>query len=100
MQSSERDQHSDRAEIEAALQPLVEGDGARLEFVEIASEQRSVSLRLVLDDVDCLDCVMPRDYLEQLSLNVIRLRQPTVERVLIDDPREHAGGAEATPAAH
>jgi hypothetical protein len=100
VQAHENNQVNDPAGIVAALQPLVEADGARLELVALASEERSVSLRLVLDGVECLDCVMPRDYLEQLSLKLIQATQPAVERVVIDDPREHADGAAALPGTH
>ena len=73
------------------MQELVEADGAALEFV--ALDQGSLSLRLVLDGVDC---VTPRDYLEPLALNVARKVDAGVERVRIDDPREH-GEAAAPP---
>jgi Fe-S cluster biogenesis protein NfuA len=93
-------QGSEPGKIVAALRPLVEGDGARLEFVAMDRAEGSVSLRLVLDDVDCLDCVMPREFLEQMSLNVVRSTAPHVERVIIDDPREHAGTTSAQAATH
>jgi hypothetical protein len=98
MQDTETEQLADPAAIVAALAPLVEGDGARLEFVALAQETGSVSLRLVLDGVECTDCVMARDYLEQLSLRLIHTVAPGVGRVVIDDPREHAG-ASADPSA-
>jgi hypothetical protein len=70
------------------LRELVSQDGAELELVAVDGAQRSVSLQLVLDGVECLDCVMPRDYLEQLSLDILRRAVPELERVSIADPRE------------
>jgi hypothetical protein len=74
--------------IVSALDELVKHDGAGLELLDADPDGRTISLRLVLDGVECLECVMPRDYLEQLSLSVLRPKLPELERVVIDDPRE------------
>jgi hypothetical protein len=73
-----------------ALRDLVEPDGARFELVEHDRRAGAVRLRLVLEGVDCRECVMGRDYLEQLSLGVLRRTMPDVQRVIIDDPRDRA----------
>jgi hypothetical protein len=93
MRADQSGRTAEGAEIVAALKPLVEGDGARLELVALVPQEHSVSLRLVLDGVECLDCVMPRDYLEQLALKLLRSSRAGVQRVVIDDPREHVGSA-------
>ncbi len=79
------------------LDELVMYDGAAFELAGVDGAAHSVSLRLRLDGVECLDCVMPRDFLEQLALNVLKPSLPDLVRVEIDDPREHAG-FEAAPS--
>jgi hypothetical protein len=74
--------------IVAAVDLLVKPDGGAFELTGVDPAAKTVSLRLVLDGVECVDCVMPRSYLEELSLTLIRDQIPDVERVEIEDPRE------------
>jgi len=74
--------------IVAAVDLLVKPDGAAFELTGIDTAEKTVSLRLVLDGVECIDCVMPRSYLEELSLTLLRDQIPDVEHVEIEDPRE------------
>jgi len=67
---------------------LVEGDGAGIEFVSVEASTDTVQLRLILDNVSCLDCVMPRPILEDVAASVLRRKLPQISRVSIDDPRE------------
>ena len=75
-------------DVIAALRDLVEPDGARLDLVALDRLAGTVRLALVLDGADCTECVMPRDYLEQLSLTLLRRTMPDMQRVVVDDPRE------------
>jgi hypothetical protein len=72
----------------AELDELVKHDGAALELGAVDSTTGTVELRLVLDGVECIECIMPRDFLETLSLDVLRRSLPDVHRVRIHDPRE------------
>ena len=89
---------------EAAILPaldevrsLVQADGGDMELVGVDSAEGAVSLRLVLEGASCEECVMPRDFLEQIALDVLRRSVPAVAIVSIDDPREHPG---YVPGAH
>jgi Fe-S cluster biogenesis protein NfuA len=75
---------------------LVEGDGAGLELVSVEPSTGTVQLRLLLEGVSCLECVMPRPILEDVATNVLRRKVPDVARVSIEDPRE----SEQAPAGH
>jgi hypothetical protein len=72
----------------ATLDELVKHDGAALELEGVDPTAGVVELRLVLDGVECIECVMPRDFLETLSLDVLRRALPDVRIVRIHDPRE------------
>jgi Fe-S cluster biogenesis protein NfuA len=78
------------AEVESVLgelRPLVQGDGADLELRNIDETSRQVTLGLVLEGVECLDCVMPRDFLEQLAQQAMQDQVRGV-RVVLEDPRD------------
>lgn len=70
---------------------LVAADGGDLELTDIDETSSTVNLRLILDGVDCHECVMPRPLLEEILANMIRGSVPGVAQVVLDDPREHAG---------
>ena len=80
----------DVAKALADIRVLVEGDGAGIELVSCDEASGTVQLRLLLDDVSCLECVMPRPMLEDVATNVLRRSVPDVAKVSIDDPRETA----------
>lgn len=80
----------DEATIAPALdevRSLVQADGGDMELVGLGDG--TVSLRLILEGASCEECVMPRDFLEQIALDVLRKSVPAVASVSIDDPREH-----------
>jgi Fe-S cluster biogenesis protein NfuA len=84
----------DRAAVTDALigvRNLVQADGGDMELVDVEPGAGIVSLRLVLDGVECHECVMPRSLLEDVAGNVLRKAVPDLDRVTIDDPREHPG---------
>jgi hypothetical protein len=66
---------------------LVSSDGG--EVLLDAVEGRTVRLRLVLDSAHCVECVMPRPFLEHVALDVFRRNGASVDTITIDDPREH-----------
>lgn len=80
----------DEATIVPALdevRSLVQADGGDMELVSLDAD--TVRLRLVLEGASCEECVMPRDFLEQIALDVLKRNVPGVAAVSIDDPREH-----------
>ena len=84
----------DEATIVPALdevRSLVQADGGDMELVGLDTAAGAVNLRLVLEGSSCEECVMPRDFLEQIALDMLRKAVPAVVAVSIDDPREHPG---------
>ena len=82
----------DEATIVPALdevRSLVQADGGDMELVGLDADTGAVNLRLVIEGASCEECVMPRDFLEQIALDVLRKTVPAVLAVSIDDPREH-----------
>jgi Fe-S cluster biogenesis protein NfuA len=80
----------DEATITPAIdeaRALVQADGGDMQLVGI--EDATISLRLVLEGASCEECVMPREFLEQIVLDMVKQRAPAVAAVTIDDPREH-----------
>jgi Fe-S cluster biogenesis protein NfuA len=83
-----------QAEVASALpsvRGLVQADGGDMELLGVDESDRTVSLRLVLDGVDCHECVMPRPLLEDIAGDMLRRAVPDLARVTIDDPRERPG---------
>jgi hypothetical protein len=80
----------DEATIAPALDEvrgLVQADGGDLVLTAIDGD--AVKLQLVVEGAHCVECVMPREFLEQIALDVVRRAVPAVTAVSIDDPREH-----------
>jgi Fe-S cluster biogenesis protein NfuA len=80
----------DAATITPALdevRSLVQADGG--DMVLTAIDGGTVQLRLVVEGASCVECVMPREILEQIALDVFHRAVPAVSTVTIDDPREH-----------
>jgi Fe-S cluster biogenesis protein NfuA len=73
------------------MRSLVRPDGADFELVTVDPAAGSVSVRLVLDDASCRECVMPRAILEDIATSVARRSVPGLARLSIDDPREREG---------
>ncbi|WP_018636387.1 hypothetical protein [Parafrankia elaeagni] len=70
------------------LRALVQGDGADFTLVAVDPATRAVRVRLEIEDASCQECVLPRDFLEQVALDAFRRLVPAVQQVSIDDPRE------------
>lgn len=70
----------------AELQAVVRADGGDL--VVMRHEAEAVDLRLVVETAHCVECIMPRPFLEQVALNMFERAGAAVNEVHIDDPRE------------
>lgn len=68
------------------LRALVALDGGDVELVSAA--EGTVALRLILEGAECRECVMPKEFLEQIALDMANARLSEVSAVIIDDPRE------------
>lgn len=85
------------AEALEEVRSLVSADGGGLE-VEFEDLERGVlSLKLILEGAECEECVMPREFLEKVSLDLIRRSVPGLTNLTIHDPREQPG---YVPSAH
>ena len=65
---------------------LVQADGGDMELV--ATDEDTVSLKLILEGASCVECVMPREFLEQIVLDMLKRAGHGVSAVAIEDPRE------------
>jgi hypothetical protein len=77
------------------LSDLIAGDGARLELAGLDQSAKEVRIALVLDDVDCADCVLPSDHLRTLITDRLADKRCGLTRVQLDDPREGGRAVEA-----
>ena len=66
---------------------LVSPDGGDVQLDGV--DGSTVRLRLVLESAHCVECVMPRPFLEQVALDIFRRGGVDAEAISIDDPREH-----------
>jgi hypothetical protein len=73
--------------------------GMTLEVVRLDPELSEVELRLDFVDVDCLDCVMPTDYLERLIASSLSKRAERAVDVTLHDPRNEAADGDAAGPA-
>lgn len=67
------------------LRALVALDGGDVELVSVNGG--TVALRLILEGAECRECVMPKEFLEQVALDMVTTRLAEVSTVTIDDPR-------------
>jgi hypothetical protein len=66
---------------------VVQADGADFELVGVDDELGQVDLRLLLVEAGCAECVMPRQFLEGVVLDILHKAVPNVRAVRVDDPR-------------
>jgi hypothetical protein len=69
------------------LRGLVQADGADMTVTGV--DGSTVNLQLVVETASCVECVMPREILEQVALNIFQRNGVDADLVVIDDPREH-----------
>ena len=82
----------DRALLDEAvgeLRAIVALDGGDIELVSIANG--TIALRLILEGAECRECVMPKEFLEQIALDLVSTRLNEVGEVIVDDPRDECG---------
>ena len=70
------------------VRELLRADGADLDLVSIRGNDAYVELALRFDEVDCLECVMPKDFIERIALDSMRRSLPSLVAIHITDPRE------------
>ena len=71
--------------LEEARQ-LVQADGGDMQLV--STDDGTVSLKLILEGASCVECVMPKEFLEQIVLDMLVRAGHGVSAVAIEDPRE------------
>jgi hypothetical protein len=69
------------------LRGLVTVDGGDMTLVGV--DGSTIRLQLVVEGAHCVECVMPRPFLEQVALDIFRRNGVDADTVSIDDPREH-----------
>ena len=69
------------------LRGLVQADGADMTVTGV--DGGTVNLQLVVETASCVECVMPREILEQVALDIFQRNGVGADTVVIDDPREH-----------
>ena len=69
------------------LRVMIAADGGDVETVAVDPATGQVSIRLILEDAHCRECVMPREFLEPIALDMLSTAEPAVTAVVIDDPR-------------
>ena len=72
------------------LRAMVALDGGDVELVSASPD--TVALRLILEGAECRECVMPREFLEQIALDLVSTRFANVSVVTIEDPRDGPTG--------
>jgi hypothetical protein len=78
----------DLAQLEAGLAQVREAlrlDGADLEVLGLEGAEARV--RLIIGPEACLDCILPKEFLEQMLLHDVQAAMPEVTHITLDDPR-------------
>jgi Fe-S cluster biogenesis protein NfuA len=73
------------------LRSLLRADGGDLELVAIEPDTGVVRLRLVLEDANCAECVMPGTHIAEVATQSLRRVSPDVSHVIVEDPRTPTG---------
>ncbi len=79
-----------RDDVAAAVDELaavIRADGGDLVLVDADVARDRVEVRLDLDGVSCLDCVLPPDQLRQVLQEGIARRVPSEFELVVHDPR-------------
>ncbi|HEV2311235.1 MAG TPA: hypothetical protein VGU73_12000 [Acidimicrobiia bacterium] len=70
------------------LDALVRADGARLALVATDPASARVEVALDLSSVDCLECVLPPEFLQQMLTNALARRVHGDFELVLRDPRQ------------
>ena len=73
-------------QLKNSLTTLVEQDGGSIELVQFTND--SMELNLLLDSAECAECVMPKQFLEEVFLAQAQTIYGNLRSVLINDPRK------------
>lgn len=69
----------------AAMKEALQADGADLEATALSGDVATV--RLVVGPETCMDCIMPKEFIEEILLTEIRSHFPDITTVAVEDPR-------------
>ncbi len=69
------------------LRQLIQADGG--DMTVSSFDGGTVNIDLVLATANCVECVMPRPFLERVALDIFHNNGVAVAAVVLDDPREH-----------
>ena len=73
-------------QLKNSLTTLVEQDGGSIELVQFTND--SIEFNLLLDSAECAECVMPKQFLEEVFLAQAQTIYGNLRSVLINDPRK------------
>ena len=73
--------------LKKTLTELVVQDGGAIELVQYSND--SIEFNLVLNDVKCAECVMPKDFLEQIIFEKAQAIFKNLKCVIRNDPRRN-----------
>ncbi len=71
------------------IRQLIQADGG--DMTVSSFDGTTVNINLLLATASCVECVMPRPFLERVALDIFRNNGADVAAVVVDDPREHPG---------
>lgn len=70
------------------IRSVLRADGGDVELVHYDPDTSEIELKLLLGDANCAECVLPRELLESMGLDMVRAHAPAVRSLTIRDPRE------------
>lgn len=73
-------------QLKSSLTTLVEQDGGSIELVQFTNH--SMEFNLLLDSAECAECVMAKQFLEEVFLAQAQTIYGNLRSVLINDPRK------------
>ena len=71
------------------VREILQSDGGDIALHAV--DGAAVTLRLVVEGASCAECILPRELLEQVTLDILQRHGTGVREVRIDDPREQPG---------
>jgi hypothetical protein len=77
-------------EVTAAVEEVgkvLRADGGDLVLVAVDPKTDRIRIRVDLDQVSCMDCILPPDMLEEVITDSLRRRVRGEFELVLDDPR-------------